>query len=1350
MFLRSGMLIVLGSGAHDESLKLDGATLDEPASLEPSESQADAAGDDALPQRSRRKRDKRMDQSALSESRQDTVDNVNAPNDSSTNISAPVREDSSPLSSSSRKEKKIGKVSYSSVDDEITMDASNGSLTTVDTAITSSLESLSSGRKVRDKSLDSYASVASLSKQSNEMKGGKVTRDGSAGPKQSGNSDVLMGARSSGVRPVNHGSASVGGKFSSSMIPRDHKKFHPQGWVQAEFSDRQIISDRSRTKEDIRNLEKAWQLRIDLDEHKADELEKKLIECQETVGAYAANMSITSRELRQQFQLLEPLKVMWQEAYDERERCGNELQKLNEISAQKAREDTFEDCKSLTNNADIRRLKSAADIDKYVNRIEAELETSLAGSDARFLMLKDKPNISSGGLRKVTNDSSALLRAERDVIRKVQELKKVAPAVERRFEDKVASGQQRQVMEHAKEQANQTVKAIAMERQKIRDRIAALKETEAQQRRDFELIDKDRNVLRSQLSNLRLEIRAELAERNKQRERYRFVLAQEEELLLRHQLRQDEIAGAGEVELRNQLEAVESARLAKEEAEAHARMLQSSIARFERLKAEVEGFLQPIPQSNDDSWNSSSTWIPSGMVSDNHETTKESGKTDEGEKIGIPKSGWNESGANGLVNARSNPSAGDVTGAGLSKSKPKPIQSKPFSESRDAVNPTPLNLPTVDESDAYKEPECTGDQSYRTLYNSQIYTPSMGDRIREERQKNTEYFENEEPAPLEKTAIPVFKALDFNGSAPATAGKNSFQSETTIASKDDITLAPEFEEELNATMARLFEIKQAQEEKLKPSSERKLVAKQKSSKVVKEVESDNDSSEEVAPLGKMDPVFEAYREELSQEINVAEIREKEKIQRELRMAKQIRSSAAQLALKQNQDEPAKSKSILSAIFTPSAVLGIGEDTKKDAIHDITGHSPATEHARVQPKISVSKRGKKKRKGSKRAHSEDEGGSDNEDAAPTTQPDAIRLALAKVKRKEADRRFWRITLFYASLTVLAALLLYVLYESMSGPGGSGRTKSMSPAQRSRLMSAPSDVPVNPGNDEMAAGEDQFDVGSRGEKEPLLQISLQSKDGSVMGEPLKVYHGLGDPEGVRRDVRAYSLRYRLGFEAEQQIYRSVIEQLEARVRSQVPFPAESSKQQPEGDSLDDSEEAVEDEEEEEATDPEEQDRENADHKQWYEDEDVERPKANSVKGPQQMPESPASTSDRKWLRPDPVGKDKAGSADRQPAPPRGMHMPRPTAAFGKPDGKDSGPEKQQKYTTKTTELEIKLKTATGEYLPPFPVYSDSTLESLTIQVFCAPITLTNSIQISRQRLMYAPLCRRRSTSNVTKWT
>lgn len=47
-------------------------------------------------------------------------------------------------------------------------------------------------------------------------------------------------------------------------------------------------------------------------------------------------------------------------------------------------------------------------------------------------------------------------------------------------------------------------------------------------------------------SNLRLDLRAELAERNKQRERYRFLVAQEHEMQLRHQIRQGQMSGMHE------------------------------------------------------------------------------------------------------------------------------------------------------------------------------------------------------------------------------------------------------------------------------------------------------------------------------------------------------------------------------------------------------------------------------------------------------------------------------------------------------------------------------------------------------------------------------------------------------------------------------------------------------------------------------------------------------------------------------------------------------------------------------------------------------------------------------------
>ena len=80
-----------------------------------------------------------------------------------------------------------------------------------------------------------------------------------------------------------------------------------------------------------------------------------------------------------------------------------------------------------------------------------------------------------------------------------------------------------------------------------------------------------------------------MAERNKQRERYRFLIAQEREMQLRHLLRQSQLSGSDQQELDQvQQELLEASR-AKEEAEAHARMIQASLANYERLREEVEG-----------------------------------------------------------------------------------------------------------------------------------------------------------------------------------------------------------------------------------------------------------------------------------------------------------------------------------------------------------------------------------------------------------------------------------------------------------------------------------------------------------------------------------------------------------------------------------------------------------------------------------------------------------------------------------------------------------------------------------------------------------------------------------------
>ena len=63
----------------------------------------------------------------------------------------------------------------------------------------------------------------------------------------------------------------------------------------------------------------------------------------------------------------------------------------------------------------------------------------VAGADSKFAMLRNKPNISKMGLYKVTNDKSALLRAEKETTRRITEINKLRPALERREERQLAA-----------------------------------------------------------------------------------------------------------------------------------------------------------------------------------------------------------------------------------------------------------------------------------------------------------------------------------------------------------------------------------------------------------------------------------------------------------------------------------------------------------------------------------------------------------------------------------------------------------------------------------------------------------------------------------------------------------------------------------------------------------------------------------------------------------------------------------------------------------------------------------------------------------------------------------------------
>jgi hypothetical protein len=345
------------------------------------------------------------------------------------------------------------------------------------------------------------------------------------------------GKGSAGFNGRDNGRVSALGNFSSAAIPRDHRRFTPAGWMQQEFSSVSNIELSKSTKEEVRRLELAWQMRIDLDTREMQQLESQLMAHQEELGKCSATLARTSGDLRQQFDLISPLQKKLRAYLDELAALKTQRAGLLEQN-KAARQGPKVDVRGVRVDRD-RELANLAqygtpeDADRMIRQIEEDFETTVAGADSKFNMLQDKPNISSMGLWKVTNDQTALLRAERETTRRVAEINKLRPLLETHVQHKDGIKEQLDHIGDRSRTIESDITAVRNAMRHINVEIEALKKTEAARRAEHDKVAQQRNMMRDTISNLQLDLRAEKAERNKQRERYRFLVAQEREIQVR-------------------------------------------------------------------------------------------------------------------------------------------------------------------------------------------------------------------------------------------------------------------------------------------------------------------------------------------------------------------------------------------------------------------------------------------------------------------------------------------------------------------------------------------------------------------------------------------------------------------------------------------------------------------------------------------------------------------------------------------------------------------------------------------------------------------------------------------------
>ena len=181
-----------------------------------------------------------------------------------------------------------------------------------------------------------------------------------------------------------------------------------------------------------------FQMRIDLDTKEVERLESQHMALQGSLGTCSATLSVTTGDLRQKFDMIAPFQKKLRSLLEELNSLkGKREEALEQLK--KARQGPKVDEKNKIIGRELSQLVQYGrpeDADRMVREIEEEFETTVAGADSKFNMLQDKPNISRGGLRKVTNDQTALLRAEKELTRRVAEINKLRPMLENHVERK--------------------------------------------------------------------------------------------------------------------------------------------------------------------------------------------------------------------------------------------------------------------------------------------------------------------------------------------------------------------------------------------------------------------------------------------------------------------------------------------------------------------------------------------------------------------------------------------------------------------------------------------------------------------------------------------------------------------------------------------------------------------------------------------------------------------------------------------------------------------------------------------------------------------------------------------------
>jgi len=579
---------------------------------------------------------------------------------------------------------------------------------------------------------------------------------------------------------------------------------------------------------------------------------------------------------------------------------------------------------------------------------------------------------------------------------------------------------------------------------------------------------------------------------------------------LRHEIRQGQMSGMHEAMLQAHRDELEEASMAREEAEAHARMLQASISRYDRLKKEVESWsadpssmqrgTQPLQPSQSEAGSGAGGQGEAQEMQDGRENSSAAGVQVGTWGVGAEDTSWGHGGdvaQNVRGAAKDSEEELDLGEAvGIPKQGWQPEKRTPGQEIMKMLRAVPSSVvATVTSAVAGS---ALGSKSEPTAV-----------EVEEQAKGSTKTQVASEIAPA--LAQPqILKTTSSQVEAEEADGMSALDREIEMELEAKLQA---FRQEMEA--ARQAQIREAQR---KERARQKAVAKKELEQDQKKVQQSLYESDEEQEMGQGDPNFIDWMNVSDDEgARRHDGRSRSKSRGRI---DRPRRHAADDSTKEGGGSALKVKVSWTRATTPRGRRGGEGDKKELGENEATQAQPTpSTPERAKAKHGETKKGKAKRRlaGKSRGGGDSEGDSDGEGLGSRDKTElaaaAKQAATAMSRRKEVARKREKQIWYGVLMFIAIAVIGWMVWASLDTP-----VPLKGPRKGPRMGSPDVDL-GGPGG--MPGRAPTGPPAPKGKKE-ITRVMINSGDSGIQ-IPMIIYHR--DPAGIEGDVDRFIKHFQI---------------------------------------------------------------------------------------------------------------------------------------------------------------------------------------------------------------------------------